>query len=193
MLVLKLNEPRVRHIRTTHPLLRKSKLIARGTFGAVYESKNPDRVLKLTVDVAHRDYLADQVVAGPHRPVVHEDYEEVGTTQAGDDLYLFELERLRPLQPRTANVRLARAIIACHERDKRLPVVPLTGHNASDELLDFMLRLNWFIANYGHRPDMHLKNFMERPSDGALVFSDPVFDYPMLRKARQAACHAMYH
>ena len=184
MLVLKLNDWRVQALRRTHPRLVHAKTLARGTFGAVFTTPNPDRVLKLTVDKSHRDYLVDGLSPeGVYKPIVTEDFNEVGETTEGDTLYLFEMERLQHLKRGTRNGLLAHRITRYVDSHGRCPSEPVKDWGLTPDLLNFMSSLNKFADNFCYRRDFHWKNFMERPSDGTLVFSDPVFDQEMhLRK-----------
>lgn len=196
MAVLSLKDWRVRCLRRSHPLLMKKIQIGAGQFCRVFETQDPNRVLKLTVDSCHVAYLTDYTSPeGRYKPVVFEDFGEIGETTAGESVYLLEVERLQKLQTGSANARLARRLIRYSEDSRhwrsglrQLPQTEEQLPGLAPDLYEFMEEINQFTGNYDCWLDLHLGNFMER-TDGTLIFSDPVYDYKLKARSerRQAA------
>lgn len=194
MLVLNLKDPVVKRIRATHPSFANTRMLARGTFCAVFETSNPDRVLKLTADRSHYAYLTDGLAPeGPHKPLVLENHGYLDDTLSGAPLYLVEVERLRPVTPRTENSRLTRRIVAyaCKDEDGQYPTQIDQVKGLSEPLAQFCEDVNCFTSNFDCITDPRYGNFMER-NDGTLVMSDPVFDFKLLRKMERQAAAAYY-
>jgi len=194
MLVLNLKDPVVRRIRATLPIFANTRLLARGTFCAVFETSSPDRVLKLTTDRSHYAYLTDGLAPeGPYKPQVLENHGYLEDTWTGAPLYLLEVERLRPVTPRTENSRLARRIVAYTdgEGEGQYPTQPGQVKGLTEPLAMFCEEVNYFTSNFDCVTDPRVGNFMER-NDGTLVMSDPVFDHKLLRKLGRQAAAACY-
>lgn len=176
MSVLALIDPNVRALLKQHPLLKGTNIIGRGAFCCVFEGKKKTRVYKLTTDSTHAAYLTDaDAPQGLYKPKVFANHHVVGETSTGLDLFLLEVERLRPIRKGSANWDLAEALIQYDRDHGRLPQSKRSARWATDELLCFMRQLNQFTRIFGCRLDLSKANFMER-NNGHLVFSDPVFD-----------------
>lgn len=188
MRVLSLKDPAVVRVRHTHPGLVKKSVIGRGSFCAVFESSSSDRVLKLTTDRAHADYLTDGCAPdGDLKPQVFEDFGEVGATTTGIPLRLFEVERLVPLVRGTPLSKLVLRIIRYTQRKRRFPDDVRDVLALSEKLAKFMWQLNCFTANFDYACDAKFNNFMQR-ADGSLVFNDPIFDRELfIREQRRWA------
>lgn len=189
MPVLSLKDPRVWSIRRTDARLKDKKLLSGGQFSRVFESDHSNRVLKLTADRAHVEYLiGKKAPAGPFKPVVFEDYGVVGKTSQRLDVHLLEVEKLQSLRTGTHNYRMANALSNwCLS-----PHIPFPGPREilegpfkplselfCDELLEFMKQVNRFSVGIDCSLDVKVSNFMER-QDGAFIFSDPVCDQDAL-------------
>ena len=185
MAVLSLRDCLVSNIRKIHPLLKDKRVLGRGSFCRVFEGTRRNRVLKLTADRSHVQYLTDD--RSPHgrfKPIVHENHGIVGQTKHGVEVHLLEIERLGKLRPGTPAFKLAIALSSyCRLQGTLLPIfkdrnkeaLRNVRHLLSHELLAFMSEVNFFTIFSNCSLDMHRANFMER-TDGTLVFSDPVFD-----------------
>jgi len=190
MNLLSLKDFAVRRLRATHPAFKGTRVLARGTFCVVFETPDPTRVLKLTVDRAHSSYLADGICDDEqYRPRVLADHGDVGELESGLELRLFEVERLQKIAPATVTSRLARQLIKLVNKQNRFPE-DLSSHEfITAPLANFLGRLNWFADNYKVELDLHMANFMQR-TDGTLVFSDPVYDRVMFaRESRKLYRH----
>lgn len=185
MLVMSLKDPAVASVRRTHPLLRGTRVLGRGSFCVVFETAQTDRVLKLTTDRAHVDYLLDGCSPqGEHKPRVLADHEEVGTTSRGLPMYLLEVERLQRIKRGTPNGTLAQRIVRFADKHRHFPDELRDVPALTSALADFMGVLNIFISNFSYMRDAKFDNFMQR-ADGTLVFSDPVYDHSLFQKAHQ--------
>lgn len=173
--VLSLADPRVRAFVRTDERLRAAKVVGKGKFCRVYETPDPNRVLKLIADYAHVYYLVDRLSPqGIFKPIVHEDYSVVCTTADGVDVQLLEVERLQKVRRGTPNGRLVRRILDFAQHYSWLPT-----HREwwlPKDLGEFMQEVNEFSINFDCKLDLHWANFMERP-DGTLILNDPVLDY----------------
>ena len=191
-MVLNLKDPGVARVRRTHPLLQGKKPFARGSFSAVFDGTQPDRVLKLTVDSLHYCYLTDYCTPqGPHKPVVHQDFDDVGETADGQALYLVEVERLNKLPVGNPYKRLLGRVIRWYTRNGRhyLPDEDTDFKGLPKTLASFFADLNVFVDNYGANFDPKVgNNFLLRPADDTLVVNDPIFDrkaYERYHRSRQ--------
>lgn len=195
MNILSLNDWAVRRLRTTHPAFAGTKLLARGTFCAVFAMPDPTRVLKLTTDPAHASYLTDGLAPeGEYKPQVLADYGNVGETEHGLVLYLFEVERLGKLQPGSPARRLAGQLLRYLRTERRWPEESDEMPGMPAPMGPFLRSLNWLIDNYPMKADPKLDNFMQR-ADGTLVLSDPVYDAGLYDREgrRQAQAYAERH
>jgi hypothetical protein len=187
MKVLYLKDWGVERVRRTLPCFANTKLLARGSFGAVFETADPNRVLKLTTDEKHYAYLTDGLAPqGCYKPVVLVDHGEVGETEDGLTLYLVEMERLQKVRTGTENGRLTRRIVnyvGAHAQSA-FPETTTAVRGLPAALAGFLEDLNTFISNFACAADAHWGNFMER-MDGTLVVSDPVYDKPLLDRKRR--------
>jgi hypothetical protein len=180
MKILHLDDYGVAAVRR-NPALRGKKVLARGTFGAIFDGSRPDTVFKLTLDGMHHAYLTDGCFgpSGPHAPLVVEDVGDVGETSKGETLYLVELERLTAMPRACAERRLVtkamRHVLGkgegkLPEDDAALPGLPAS-------LAEFFAQVNNFALNFACHVDGAVgNNYMLRPGDGTLVASDPVYD-----------------
>ena len=150
-----------------HPELnvngRRNRMIGRGTFARVYESRHAKRVLKVTTDeyayMAHTDAVAK--LGGKYFPRVYRDFGVIGHMYDGRALYMVEIERLKA-------ARLPRYWYAppC--------IVP-----------DWVVKkVREFVDQYDGRciEDIHSKNIMRRVGTGDYVVCDPVCDYDQMRE-----------
>ena len=185
MKILKLTDLNVRHLRATHPAFAGTRLLARGTFCAVFEMSDTSRVLKLTTDRAHANYLTDCLSPqGEYKPEVLKTHDIDVETEHGLPLYLFEVERLQKVPAGSPAKKLASRLMRFCDEHAHFPekLTDIEGMTAS--LAQFLKELNWFIANYDVKADLKMDNFMQR-ADGTLVMSDPVFDSKLLHQEYQ--------
>jgi len=184
MHILSLKDENVQQLRAHHPALQSKKLVGRGVFGAVFEAADPSRVLKLTTDFKHINYLIDgRAPKGPYKPVVFEYFGPVGETSNGETLYLIEIERLHRLRRGTHNGRMAQRITRFFRKNDVFPERSKYLPDLTAEMAEFMYDLNCFFIRFSCAGDPGWSNFMERP-DGTLVFSDPICDDRLLAQAQ---------
>lgn len=196
MKILQLNDMGTK-LALKHEALAGLPLIGRGKFSTVYD--NGDTVLHLTVDPVSYSLHCDGVTAvkGPHFSRVVNDYGDIGEQKRGGlVIYLFETEKLAPLRGNINARRTAKAIIKTMWGVDRLEsIVGLNGRTHGVYLRDIVMRavsvgkfppsicdalrqMSDFVLNSGSFAlfDLHNANFMVRPSDGVLVFNDPMCD-----------------
>lgn len=114
MKILLMNDSSVTTVRKTHEALKGRKLIASGMFSGVFESGNPNTVLKLTACPATYYMLNDEAIKidDIHSPKLIKNYGQVGEYLVGKNvketnltkpnkklvpLFLFEVERLEKI------------------------------------------------------------------------------------------------
>lgn len=114
MKILLMNDPSVIAIRKNHDALKGRKLIASGMFSGIFESGNPNTVLKLTACPASYLLLTDNAlkIEDVHSPKLIQNYGQVGEYLVGKNvkethltkpnrklvpLYLFEVEKLEKI------------------------------------------------------------------------------------------------
>ena len=89
MPVLSYCDPKVRRHVKAHRRLRDARVLGRGQFSRVYESRRADRVLKLTLDQSTVAYLTDaRAPRGLHKPIVYHNMGVIGTNFRGMPLVL---------------------------------------------------------------------------------------------------------
>jgi hypothetical protein len=182
MNILNLNDWNVKRLRATHPAFAGTRLLARGSFCAVFTMPDPTRVLKLTTDATHIGYLTDGLAPqGAYKPQVLAEHDVDVETSHGLSLYLLEVERLQKVQPGSPAKKLAGRLMRYFKEHERLPDEPGEVEGLTAPLARFLDQLNWFFTNYRARPDLKLDNFMQR-DDGTLVLSDPVFDHRLQQR-----------
>lgn len=207
MKVLRLSDKGVKEA-LNHPAIAGKTLIGRGTFSLVFD--NGDTVLKLTTDSCHYEMLKFYSDDGVRFPKVLADHGVVGVQGHMDlNLYLIEVERLEPITVKSGEWKLVKALIKgaanmmrtktpvferhANKIDMRLIVPETLFQMAEDktlptdvkEALDSIAR---FSMDYeGVALDFHRANFMVRPSTGAAVFSDPVYNLLTLNRQERLA------
>lgn len=185
MNILDLTDFKVKHLRATYPAFAGTKLLARGSFCAVFEMRDPTRVLKLTTDKQHVCYLTDYIAPqGEHKPVVFDNHDIDVETKNGLTLYLLEVERLQKVQAGSPAKKLATRIMRFYSEHQRLPQSVTDVEGMPPALANFLEELRSFVLNYEVRLDLKMDNFMQR-FDGTLVMSDPVFDYKLQEREFQ--------
>lgn len=114
MKILLMNDPSVMAIRKSHKALQGRKLIGSGMFSGIFESGDPNTVLKLTTCAATYQMLTDSTLGidDIHSPKIIKNYGHVGDYMIGKNiketkitkpvrklvpLYLFEVERLEKI------------------------------------------------------------------------------------------------
>jgi hypothetical protein len=183
------------------PQLAGKPLIGRGTTAAVFD--NGDTVLKLTsCEKTYRVFNDGAVKCeGPHFPKTVNNWGQVGTTKAGDPLYLFEQEKLEklPLRKRSLPVvkeyrdfrtRYQKARWATYKEgtEHAIDVADRLSHDLelSPSVSEAFNSLAEWISDHGDAIlDLHSDNVMMRPSTGEMVFVDPVVSDSQLSKARR--------
>lgn len=190
-MVLYLRDWGVMRARRRHQLLRAKRVLARGTFCAVFEGSRADTVLKLTLDRSHYVYMTDSLSPqGTYKPRLIEDFGAIGQTTKGHELYLIEVERLEKLPRGNLAARVARRVVQHFRQSgyKELPCEEAAVRELDASFAEFLSDLNVFITNFGFRFDGKVgNNFMYRPSEDQLVVSDPVFDAQLLAEAHKSA------
>lgn len=177
MNILDLTDFNVKNLRATHPSFKGTRLLARGSFCAVFETPDPARVLKLTTDLMHVCYLTDEISPqGEYKPQVLAQHDIDVETGNGLTLYLLEVERLQKVQAGSPAKKLATRVMRFHEEHNRFPEKLTDVEGMTAPLARFLEQMNWFVGNYEVRPDLKMDNFMQR-ADGTMVMSDPVYDY----------------
>ena len=190
-MILHLKDFGISKARREHPALRGKRVLARGTFSAIFEGASPASVLKLTVDPAQYAYMTDGLSPdGQLKPVLLEDHSQIGETSSGEDVFLIEVERLAPLARGAEGYRVMRRVLALYARNghKLLPEDPAEVKGMTQLMSSFFAQINWFCINFGYRIDAAMgQNYMQRTSDGSLVASDPVFDAELMTRHRKPA------
>lgn len=200
--LLLLNSPCVREARK-HEALIGRRLLGSGQFSGVYESENPNSVLKLSVDHSWHELVTRWVPDGhASLPAVVCDHGVVGHAIIGSNLskpkpkevplFLVEVERLEKLDVKSENYRMARHISKIAQRAYyKGPSGADVGERAENiigriyespyvpqSIRDALAVLLMFCTNYGDAfLDLHAANFMQRPISGELILSDPVACY----------------
>ncbi|WP_151708847.1 hypothetical protein [Acinetobacter brisouii] len=122
-----LNDPAVRELRESHPLLKNKALIGTGQFSGVFEGSRPDTVYKLSIDRAsyifHTSYLGKS--DRTHFTKVIQDHGIVGRFKTSKNvvrtklsnpreldapIYLYEVEKLHKIPVKTENKLLSMRI-----------------------------------------------------------------------------------
>lgn len=172
-----------------HPLLKGRKEIGRGEYSIVFDAEDPEHVLKLVSSPA--DYFlltAEDRPRGVHFPVVYADHGTVGRALSGYPFHLIEMERLYPLEQRSAASDLARRLAdvywqACQQWSQlgmnmgRIALYHMVRSplKLNDTMQEALTALSDFVEEYQVLPDiLNTDNLMMR-KDGTLVFCDPVF------------------
>lgn len=144
------------------------KIMARGCHCLVFD--NGSSVFKLTRCFHSYSLLTDGAarVQGRNFPELIRDFGEVE-----DGLYLYEVEKLQV--KKTGEARRAAMFLSRNhsfEIEETLEIV----EREYPSLVQPMLELDRFRLLMGQEVylDMHIGNFMQRPSTGELVFSDPI-------------------
>jgi hypothetical protein len=176
--MLSLNEPRFSILRNSAPL-RGKKVLGRGYFSRVFEGSTSDTVFKLSYCRAGYAYMTDGIAPdGPYKPVLKHDFGQVSEVVRFCDgevfpVYLIEMERLSPLDPRHPTRPLLRKLTS-----SRL------DYSKWDQLLEkearplreFFDALAGFVTNFHFTVDGGIRrNYMQR-QDGTMVANDPVLD-----------------
>lgn len=199
MAVLLLNHPGTRAA-LWHEKLRGKKRIARGEFSAVYD--NGDTILKVTADSTHYELFVGPfaIESSKHTPVIVENHGIIGD-QEDLPLYLIEVEKLVKVPAGSDAKRLARKIInqSCEAFSRSVTITKGDQNRASyltfdalskedcysQELRDTFREIAMFIADFEHANfDLHMGNFMVRPSTGDLVIVDPLCNSQALLESR---------
>lgn len=176
-------------------------IIGRGVYSVVYDAG--DSVIKLTCDPTAYEFAQFYCCQSSHFPNINNAFGYVGVQVKGDrDLFIIKTEKLIKLRHGSKNKKLAvllcklsssimskrtPAVFGLAHRGKVEPsvIVPETLFHLADvknELITPDIKnaldvLANFCMNYdGIGLDFHTGNFMERESDGMLVFSDPIND-----------------
>lgn len=173
--ILSKKDPAVSRLIKSSELLRAAKELGSGNFGKVFTSSKPTRVLKLTTDKTHYEYLIGKTApASIFRPRVYKDFGKIGNTSNGVEIFLLEVERLRKLCYPSKNYSMVAALTDFYVSRSRLPEFMLELPGVSREMAEFMKRLNAFKKSIGAGYDIGDRNFMERRT-GTLVFNDPLY------------------
>lgn len=176
MSVLSSEDPEIQQLIRGNPLLSHATIIGSGNFCKVFRASKKTRVLKLTADRTHYEYLVDaNSPKGIFKPLVYRDMGKIGRTGTDMDVYLVEVERLREIGFGSENEKVIHKLIDFEDKNDRLPVTRKEAPGLPRELLQFMKELNEFTNLGSAHYDLCRRNFMER-RNGTLVFSDPVFD-----------------
>lgn len=127
MKIFTLNDPVVKTVRQTHPILKGRKLIGSGQFSGVFEGDSEDTVFKLSIDEASYLFHTDKLLRpeSHHFAKVVRNFGSVGTFTTSKNIqrtkitnpielqvpiYLYEIERLHKIPQNTHNALLARRI-----------------------------------------------------------------------------------
>jgi hypothetical protein len=191
--ILRLDNWKIKQIRRDFNL---KTMLGRGVFSAVFESDNPDTVLKLTVCEVQYQMLRDYTGLDHEMfPLFIRDYGSVGEfvhPESGErhSVYLMEVEKLYSM--RGTNKALPRLInkLVCDNysddtglRFSKVGVKLLEMGSAYEKVSEAMFELARFIQDYGLESvvavDTHGGNFMRRKC-GALVINDPLCNGKML-------------
>jgi len=186
-MVLSLRDWGVVRARSRHRLLRAKRVLARGTFSAIFDGSRADTVLKLTLDRSQYVYMTDSLSPqGAYKPRLIEDFGAIGQTTQGHELYLIEVERLEKLPRGNAAARVARRVVKHFWQSgcKELPCEESAVKELDAGFAEFLSDLHAFITNFDFRFDAKVgSNFLYRSSENQLVVSDPVFDAELLAEA----------
>lgn len=128
MKIFTLNDPIVKEIRRSHPVLQGRKLIGSGQFSGVFEGTTPDTVLKLSIDEASYLFHTDNLLKptdGHHFTQVKFDFGRVGTFTTSKNItrtalsnpvelnvpvYLYEVEKLQKITPNSDNAKIVKRL-----------------------------------------------------------------------------------
>jgi hypothetical protein len=174
------------------PLLAETNLMGRGAYSMIF--RGADTVFKLTADrVAYELAECQLQWQCASLPLVKGLHGEVGATDGGIPLFLMEIEHLEKLAEGTEARRLCLSIGRRVQQNR--------GHceTATEQLRDAasflpngsvreaLEHLADFAETRADRAllDMHGSNFMQRPSTGKIVLSDPFLDAEVRRKAQK--------
>jgi hypothetical protein len=180
---LRLSDAGVKAARQHEAIIGKP-VMARGAFSAVFD--NGKTIYKLTLDRYAYLLGCDRMIActGRHFTEVLYNFDQVGEVD-GCPLYLFECEKLEKL-PKTGEVRaLARKVVKkCVTSSLRCLEALAKDESLPESLRDAFDDLSTFASNveHGWSVDIHSANLMMRPSDGELVLSDPLADWPTISR-----------
>lgn len=176
------NEKAVRQI-MGHPLLAGTKLIGRGAYSLIF--RGADTVFKLTADrVAYELAECQLQWQCASLPVVKGLHGQVGATDGGIPLFLMEIEHLEKLTVGTEERSLCLSIgRRIQQNSGRCETATRQLREAASFLPNGDVREALeLLADFAEaRPDralldMHGSNFMQRPSTGEIVLSDPFLD-----------------
>lgn len=185
-----------------HPLLDGKKLLGRGAFSMVFEGTRKNTVLKLTVDDIGYYAFNDWAVGCRHRhfPRIVKSHGDVGDTRINRrdySLFLYEMERLAPLEVGSEARKLARRIMNVgatasgkyHWRTGEDVRAMLTfGEMVRDKSIPRSVRnaiqqLEEFCGSVpGGSVDLHMRNMMMR-KNGDLVIVDPLANMKIWRES----------
>lgn len=127
MKIFTLNDPIVKDLRKSHPMLQGRKLIGSGQFSGVFEGVTKGTVLKLSIDEASYLFHTDGFLkpSSHHFAQVTDNFGRVGTFTTSKNItrtalsnpvelqvpiYLYEVEMLQKIPQSTANHRLAKRL-----------------------------------------------------------------------------------
>lgn len=128
MKIFTLNDPIVKDLRRSHPMLQGRKLIGSGQFSGVFEGVTKGTVLKLSIDEASYLFHTDNFLKpsnDQHFTRVTDNFGRVGTFTTSKNItrtalsnpielqvpiYLYEVEMLHKIPQGTANHRLAKRL-----------------------------------------------------------------------------------
>jgi hypothetical protein len=185
-----------------HEAIIGKKVLARGSFSAVFDTGNT--VHKLTLDQYAYMLSTDQVIgcSSRHFTQVLFNHGEIGEVD-GHPLYLFECELeklpksgpLRALARRVCRQATTHATSHLRFHRKREGLTLAIQELSMDESLpesvqEAFAELHQFASNVeeGWGLDLHSANLMVRPTDDTLVISDPLADV----KTRDAIVQARW-
>jgi hypothetical protein len=166
-----------------HPIIQGKKRLARGVYSVVFEGQ--DSVFKLTVDRVAYELAAQQADwKCPGLPLTVALHGEIGSTEDGIPLRLIELERLAPLargsKERSACLAIGKRVAQSRHRfdlasDQLGEVAPFIETNILREAVEHLSDFAKARSSYAVL-DLHGGNFMQRPSTGEPVITDPFLD-----------------
>lgn len=203
MAFLKLRDPGVvKAIKETG--LGSLPRVGRGFYSSVHED-GAGNIVKLTLDRTYYElhtgsYAGCYTGGNKHFAKIIEDGGIVGE-QGKNHLYMIKVEKLSKLKSGSENKKLAtklckeaRVLMASRGRSVNIfaergvidhsVIVPETLYHLADSDIEMpetmreaLRSIALFAQDYdGVGLDFHIANFMERESDGVLVFSDPTCD-----------------